>query len=319
MLSILDTHVQMATFPGVMYGESGNMQAGYGVNVLADQARGRIAQFRNNVESALEHVNEIVLGLVDNLADTEGVQIWGKDDKSGAIYKEVLTPADIEGAYNNMVTLVPSVTLDDLQKETLGLRMVEQGIASMRTYREKFIREEFPDDEALRVAYERLIMGDLGPKTQAEALIKYRPNDWLALVKGTPLEKLALEISGEVPEGYHRMPDGSVMPDSAMPPGMGGPGGQGGPPPGMPPGMGGPPPMGGPGGPPPGPGGMQAPGLGGPGLPPAMAGQMTPEALLGMPGNMAPPGLFQEMMGEELPPEELLRRQGGRPPGPPIR
>jgi hypothetical protein len=64
---------------------------------------------------------------------------------------------------------------------------------------------------------------------------------------------------------------------------------------------------------------MQAPGLGGPGLPPAMAGQMTPEALLGMPGNMAPPGLFQEMMGEELPPEELLRRQGGRPPGPPIR
>ncbi len=327
MLSILDTHVQMATFPGVMYGESGNMQAGYGVNVLADQARGRIAQFRNNVESALEHVNEIVLGLVDALADTNGVQIWGKDDKSGAIYKEVLTPADISGAYNNMVTLVPSVTLDDLQKETLGLRMVEQGIASMRTYREKFIREEFPDDEALRVAYERLIMGDLGPKTQAEALIKYRPKDWLALVKGTPLEKIALEMADEVPEGYHRMPDGSIMPDSAMPgakgqgpgapgmpPGMGGPP-PGGPPPGMPPGMGGPPP----GGPPPGPEGMQAPGLGGPGLPPAMAGQMTPEALLGMPGNMAPPGMFQEMMGQELPPEELLRRQGGLPPGPPIR
>jgi len=311
MLGILDTHVQMATFPGVMYGESGNMKAGYGVNVLADQARGRIAQFRNNVESALEHVNEIVLGLVDSLAGTEGVQIWGKDDKSGAIYKEVLTPADISGAYNNMVTLVPSVTLDDLQKETLGLRMVEQGIASMRTYREKFIREEFPDDEALRVAYERLIMGDLGPKTMAEALMKYRPNDWLQLVKGTPLEKMALEMADEVPEGYHRMPDGSVMPDSAMPGAKGqGPGA-----PGMPPGMGGPPP----GGPPPGPDGMQAPGLGGPGLPPAMAGQMTPEALLGMPGNMAPPGMFQEMMGQELPPEELLRRQGGLPPGPPIR
>jgi hypothetical protein len=299
MLSILDTHVQMATFPGVMYGESGNMQAGYGVNVLADQARGRIAQFRNNVESALEHVNEIVLGLVDALADSDGVQIWGKDDKSGAIYKEVLTPADINGAYNNMVTLVPGVTLDDLQKETLGLRMVEQGIASMRTYREKFIREEFPDDEALRVAYEALITGELGPKTQAEALIKYRPKDWRAMVSGTPLEQIAMGLEGET--GRQAPPGG--------PPGMG-PGMPPGGPPGMGPGMP-------PGGPPGGPPGMQAPGMLGPGgPPPVMQGQMTPETLLGMPGQAAPPGLFQELVGEELPPEELLRRMGGagRPP-----
>jgi hypothetical protein len=56
MLGILDTHMQMATFPGVMYGESGDMKAGYGVNVLADQARGRISQIRNNVETALEMI-----------------------------------------------------------------------------------------------------------------------------------------------------------------------------------------------------------------------------------------------------------------------
>lgn len=300
MLGILDTHMQMATFPGVMYGESGDMKAGYGVNVLADQARGRIAQIRNNVESALEHVNEIVLALVDTMADSQGVTIWGKDSRSGSIFKEVLTPEDIQGAYNNMVTLVPAVTLDDLQKQTLGMRMVEQGIASMRTYRDKFISEEFPDDEALRVAYERLITGELGPKTQLEALQKYRPNDWERLVKGTPLEQLArqMEERGQGTGGPPGMPPGGPP---GMPPGM---------PPGGPPGM---PPGGPPGMPPGGPPGM---GGGGPGgAPPAMVGGLPPELLLGAAAGQLPPGLFQQMQGEELPPEEMLRRQMGGPPG----
>ncbi len=302
MLGILDTHMQMATFPGVMYGESGDMKAGYGVNVLADQARGRIAQIRNNVESALEHVNEIVLGLVDALAESDGVTIWGKDNRSGSIFKEVLTPQDIQGAYNNMVTLVPAVTLDDLQKQTLGMRMVEQGIASMRTYRDKFISEEFPDDEALRVAYERLITGELGPKTQLEALQKYRPNDWERLVKGTPLEQLANQMERERGRGGEGAP--GMMPPGGMPP-MGGPPGM--PPGGAPPGM---PPMGGPPGMPPG------MGAGGPGgAPPAMVGGLPPELLLGAASGQLPPGLFQQMQGEELPPEEMLRRQRGLPPG----
>jgi hypothetical protein len=294
MLGILDTHMQMATFPGVMYGESGDMKAGYGVNVLADQARGRIAQIRNNVESALEHVNEIVLGLVDTLAESEGVTIWGKDNRSGSIFKEVLKPADIQGAYNNMVTLVPAVTLDDLQKQTLGMRMVEQGIASMRTYRDKFISEEFPDDEALRVAYERLITGELGPKTQLEALQKYRPNDWERLVAGTPLEQMARQMErGRGGEGERGMMPGGLggQPPMGMPPGMMPPGG-GAPP--MPPGMG----AGGPGG-----------------APPAMVGGLPPELLLGAASGQLPPGLFQAMQGDELPPEEMLRRQRGLPPG----
>ena len=288
MLGILDTHMQMATFPGVMYGESGDMKAGYGVNVLADQARGRIAQIRNNVETALETVNEIVLALIDTFADGKGVQIWGRDEKAGGIYKEVLTPEDIQGAYNNMVTLVPAVTLDDLQKQTLGMQMVEKGIASMRTYRDKFISEEFPDDEALRIAYERLMTGDLGPKTQLDALRKYRPNDWEKLIAGTPLEKLAQEEKAR--EQAPGMPPG--MPPGGPPPG---PGSQG-----MPPGMP-------PGGPPPGPGPQ--------GAPPAMMGNLPPELLLGAAGGQLPPGLAQAMKGEELPPEELLRRQRGLPPG----
>lgn len=310
MLGILDTHMQMATFPGVMYGESGDMKAGYGVNVLADQARGRIAQIRTNIETALETVNEIVLALVDTMADSEGVMIWGKDTASGSIFKEVLTPEDIQGAYNNMVTLVPAVTLDDLQKQTLGMRMVEQGIASMRTYREKFISEEFPDDEALRVAYERLITGELGPKTQLEALQKYRPNDWETLVQGTPLAQLAAQM-GAGDQRARPMPRemGIMGGPPGMPPG-GPPMGPGGPPPGGPMGPGGPPP----GGPPMGPGGpMGAPGGPG-GAPPAMVGGLPPELLLGAAAGQLPPGLFQAMQGEEMPPEELLRRQAGAPP-----
>ena len=46
--------IQQSTFLGVMQWRStGQMSAGYGVSILADQVRGRIAQFRNNLESTL--------------------------------------------------------------------------------------------------------------------------------------------------------------------------------------------------------------------------------------------------------------------------
>jgi hypothetical protein len=65
MLGLLDQQSSMSTFPGVMYGnQPGDVQAGYAVSILADQARGRIQQFRQNLETGVEHVNEFALGLV---------------------------------------------------------------------------------------------------------------------------------------------------------------------------------------------------------------------------------------------------------------
>ena len=56
--------------------------------------------------------------------------------------------------------------------------------------------------------------------------------------------------------------------------------------------------------------GMQPPGL--PGIPGEMTGQLTPE-MLGIPPG-APPGMFQELMGQPLSEEEMMRRQMGVPP-----
>ena len=146
------------------------------------------------------------------------------------------------------------------------------------------------------------------------------------------------QATGAVPEGWHVMPDGSLMKGEAMSPGMP-------PPPGAlpPPGMGLPPemmgqplapgPIGGmppPGLPPEmmGPPGMPPPGMGGPppgiGNPPMGAG-LTPEMLGVPPGAQGPgggpPGMYQEMAGQPLTDEEIARRlmqggQGGPPPGP---
>lgn len=51
-------------------------------------------------------------------------------------------------------------------------------------------------------------------------------------------------------------------------------------------------------------------------MPPQMMGQVAPDDIgLGVPG-MNPPGTFQEMMGEPLTDDEILRRLsgGGMPP-----
>src|SRR5690606_8379330 len=60
-LDILEAQIGQSTFPPVMFGDSGNMQAGYGVNILAQQARGRSNNIRRNMASALESANPLVL------------------------------------------------------------------------------------------------------------------------------------------------------------------------------------------------------------------------------------------------------------------
>jgi hypothetical protein len=330
MLTQIEGQIQQSTFPGVMYGQApGQMSAGYGVSILADQARGRIAQFRTNLESTLEHVNELVLGLVEEYADKKkGVKVWGRGGADGKLYHEVLTPADIQGQWHNLVSLTPQITTDDAQKQTLGLRMVEKGIISKRTFRDRIMSMNFPADEQERIELERAIESpQMAPKVLLRAVQSYFPDSWEEVIKGTPFEQVAMQE--EMPPGMPGMPPG-------MPPGM--QPGMGGPPPGMmppgaqPPGMAGPPPGMMPPGPPPGmspdagmmpPPGMMPPGgppQGPAGLPPDMP---PPELLIQMllSGNL-PPGVTPDMILQMLaamgaPPELLqqLAQQAAQGPG----
>lgn len=42
-----NTGVQQTAFPNVMYGDAGNMVAGYGINLLSDAIKGRIKSSLN--------------------------------------------------------------------------------------------------------------------------------------------------------------------------------------------------------------------------------------------------------------------------------
>lgn len=316
MISMVDRFGQESTFPGVMYGDSGNMQAGYGVSILADAARGRVALFRRNLESTIEHANELILGLVETFAGNQGVTVWAKSDKSGEIFHETLKPKDIKGNYENMVVLAPQVPSDDVQKQTMGLRMVDSGIMSKKTFRDRHANIIFPDDEKTRVDIERAQEDPaFAAKVALKAFQDTYPDTWQRMIAGTPLEEEAQKQAMQdmqPPPGMHLMPDGTMMPDAAMmQPGMLPPGQS---PisnlPGMPPGM--MPPQN-PNTPPPQ-GPIQPPGLMmDTGVPPEMQGQLTPE-MMGL-GPDVDPILWAQIMGQPLPPGEELDQLSGMPPG----
>jgi hypothetical protein len=305
----IDAAVQQASFPGVMYGQApGELQAGYGVSLLSDAAKGRVNSFRFNLERTIEQVNMMALGLVEAFAKGP-VRVWGRNERAGEMYNTELSAEDINGYLENHVTITPAIPQDDAQRQTLGLRQVEAGIISRRTFRDKLMGIAVPEDEAIRVEIEKALQHEmLAPKVMLETIQAYFPDDWERVITGTPLEQIAQQMAQaeqpQPPAGPPGMPPGMPPGGPPMgPPGMMGPGGP--PPMAAPPGP--PQMMGGPGGPPP----LQPPSmnLDSGVLPPELQGQMTPETL-GLPPGIDPI-MFAQMMGNPLPPGEELDQLGG--------
>lgn len=306
MVQAIEKMSQESTFPGVMYGDAGSMSAGYGVSILTDAARGRIALFRRNLETGFEHANELILGLVETFAGKQGVTAWAKSEKSGEIFRETLKPADIKGNYENLVTLTPQVPSDDQAKQTLGLRMVQEKIMSKKTFRDRFANFTFPDDEKTRIDIEAALEDPaFAAKNALKAFQATFPDTWDKLIAGTPLEAEAQKqeaLENPPPPVFAPPWQAPPMPNgmpNGMPPDMGM----------MPPGpLGGAPDMGGPGGP------IQPPGLAmDSGLPPEMQGQLTPE-MMGL-GPDLDPAVWAQLMGQPLSPNEELNQLSGLPPG----
>lgn len=289
MLARVDSAMQQSAFPSVLYGDAGAMQAGYGISLLSDAAKGRIKSPLEYLELAVMQVNEAVLALIEAFDDTgDGVEIWGKEERNQKLYKLCLYGKDLGGYYENLVKLSPNLPQDDIQRATFGLRMAESGRMSNQTFWDKWINIPMPIDEQDRIWAEQLMSSEeLGPNLRLAKLMERYPQTWKNLIKGTPLEQLAQKLFG---------------PPGGPPPPMG--------PPLPPPGAGLPPPMGPPGGPPPP---IQPPNMMGPGLPPAMQGQMEAENL-GLPPDFDPM-MFAQMMGQPLAPgEELDILAGGGTP-----
>lgn len=310
MIGLVDGAIQQATFPGVLYGQApGELQAGYGVSLLSDAAKGRVNQVRFNLERTLEYANQVMLALVEEFGEDDGVTVWGKNERAGEMYTVSLSKDEIQGYYENRVTITPAIPQDIVQRQTLGIRMIEAGILSKRTFRDKMLDVSMPEDEAVRVAIEQALQSEqLSPKVILDSLREYFPDGWERIIAGTPLEQIAQAEEAALNPPPPQPPQMPGMPPGMppMPPGMG-PGGPMPPPGMMPPGMG-------PGGPPPGPGGpgpIQPPSmnLDAGTLPPELSGQLTPE-LMGLPPDL-PPELFAQLMGQPLPPGEELNALGG--------
>lgn len=297
VMAQVDGAIQQSGFPGVMYGQSpGDLQAGYGVSLLSDAAKGRVNAFRYGVERTMEQVNMLAMGLVEAMADGE-VMVWGKSAGSEELYQVELGADDINGFLENRVTITPAIPQDIVQRQTIGLRQVEAGVISRRSYRDKYLDIVLPEDEAIRVKIEQALEDDaLKPKVLLETIQTYFPNDWERLIAGTPLEQVAAaeEAAKQKQQGPPGMPPGMMPPGPPMgPPGMM---------PGMPP------------GPPPGPGGPMpiqppSPNLDAGTIPPELAGQLSPE-MMGL-GPGMDPGIFAQLMGNPLPPGEELNQLGG--------
>jgi len=290
MLAKVDAAIQQSTFPAVLYGDAGTMQAGYGVNILSQHASGRITPFRESLERCLQAIHEAVFSLLEAMDDeNEGVELYGKDQVTQKSYKLCLYKDDIDGHYENIVTLRPNVPQDDMQKITLGLQLVAAKVISKEHMRDNYLSIASPSDEQDRIDMETAMENPaMTQKNAVIAAMKRHPETWEAVLAGTPLYDIAMKMAFDV-LGLPPPQNVQPQPQPMMPP------------------MGGPPPM-----PPPG---LQPPGLAGPqggGFPPVMTGQLEPENI-GLPpqGN---PALFAAAMGQPLSPMDSARALEGAPP-----
>jgi hypothetical protein len=343
LLAMIQTGIDQATFPGVTYGDApGGVNAGFALQSLSQQARSRVNVIRQNIETGVEAINQLILGLIEAFVPEDGMEVYGRSGRGDRGKPLKLNAKIIKGNYANQVMLIPEQPMDDNGRIMAWNTMVDKGIVSKSTMRNRVINISMPRDEELRIAAEQALqMPEIQQKHTLRALQKtYNQDDWELLIQGTPLQQIheaeqqwraqkkaeAEQAKAqrseerrmkEIQEMMANMPPlpPSMMGDPMqMPPGLGpmsGPESMAGgsmPPGPMPLDMGGVPPgmMG------PPMGNMQPQGL--PGVPPAMAGQMTPE-MLGIPPG-APTGQFDQMMGGPPPSEEDLLNgmMGGQPP-----
>jgi len=304
MMNHVETGLQNSSFPNVLFGDAGNLQSGYGVNLLSQAAGGRISQIRTNLEASIAHINEMMLGFVEKFADDEeGVTIYGYNTSTAKPFGETLLPKHMEnGFHRNIVRLEPNMPEDDIARITMAKTLADSGIISKRTVRDRFLRIPLPDDEENRILLEMALTSDeLRGNTMINALAAYTPTDWEDFIAGSPLADLQRKREAEQ-LGDSDMEEMRSAGPAAPPPFL---------PPGGPPI---PPPVGPPGGAMPPMPPMQPPaqmiGPQGGGIPPQLQGQITPD-MLGQRG--IDPVLFAEMMGRPMEPADQDLAQMGFP------
>lgn len=289
---------QQSTYPEVMYGQApGDLQAGYGVSLLSDAARGRIKNFAESMELSISHVNRIILAMIEEMADEKGVSIYTMDNRDNERRALTLKPDMIGGMYENEVTITPNLPSDDQARVTLGLRLAQEKKISDQTLRDAFLDIKVPTNEQERITFEEAMQSDeIRNYRIRKAVENYFGTEAYSILINTPFMPPAppgTEWYQDKADGPVKLRDAQAQQQPQAPPDMG-----------MPPAPEGPPPQ-----------QIQAEGIQGPMggnmIAPAQAGMLEPE-MLGLPPD-ADPALFAQMTGQPLPPGEELNLAAGLP------
>jgi hypothetical protein len=307
----IEGYVQQSTYPEVMYGQApGDLQAGYGVSLLSDAAKGRIKNFQESLEMAIAHVHRIVLALVEKKGGKDGVDIYTVNERDGEDLKLNINKKMIGGIRQTRVRISPAIPQDNAARVSMGLQIANSKYISAQTFLDKFLDVQVPTDETRRLALEELMQSDeMRPYRLRRAAEEYYKEDALDVLFETP-------FMPEAPEGFEWTkndkgkvmlkelnPEPSPSSESPLDPGMS-------PIPGGGPGLG---PMGDP--------ATQSPplqpeaqlvGPQGGGFPPYMNGQLEGENL-GMDQAMDPM-MLDAMLNTPMSANEQIRAAGGFPP-----
>lgn len=301
----IEGYVQQSTYPEVMYGQApGELQAGYGVSLLSDSAKGRIKNFQESLEMALAHVHRVVLALIEKKGGKQGVDIYAVNERDGEKLRLTLNKEMIGGIRQTRVRISPAIPQDNAARVAMAKQLADSKYISAQTFLDKFLDVQVPTDETRRLALEELMQSDeMRPYRLRRAAEEFFKEDALDILFDTPFMPPA-------PEGmeWTRNDEGRVMltPMRQQPPNFGDEL----------------PMAGGPPEPPMGPlsGGSMAiqpemplPGpLGGSTIPPVQQGMIEGETL-GLPQDMNPL-VFDQLVNTPGSPTEQLRMAAGLPP-----
>lgn len=175
MLNLLEHQARRTTFPDPVYGmREGSGQAGYDAQNMLTAGSANVESLLESISLCGSAINEIAFGFVEAFASQNGVSVWGYNQQAEQYGHVTLRPEQINGYYENNVKVEANLPHDDLKKLTLWLRLVETGIMSQQTFREKGMGQRLPINEFKRVIFEQALKDpQLAPFIQETVLGQY--------------------------------------------------------------------------------------------------------------------------------------------------
>ena len=129
------------------------------LNTLTQAGMSVLGSVVQAMARSMMEANSIALCMVKKFS-SEGETVYAFDEDNNAMRGYTLTADQVHSSYENNVLIKPAPSLsDDLQRLSIGIQLVVNGIMSGQTVRENLIPFRVPDDEVSRI-HRELVMKD---------------------------------------------------------------------------------------------------------------------------------------------------------------